>query len=249
MLFLLIKHLTIDQATLNHCSLYLVLIIGLLQVLVADRRWRCGGSLMAGDMVLTAAHCCQDMSLNQLEVTVGSFSRLQEDPHQEVFRVRRMVLHEQWDNKTYTNDICLLALAGEVDTSSPDIGLVSLPAPGQDYPPGSLCTVTGWGRTSAWGGSPSVLQKVEVPSLSDQQCRAAYGPSQIAGSMLCAGWPQGGSDSCQGDSGGPLMCTTTTSTATSGAPNNGTTSASSTTARTSSSQLSGFMLPLKHCFH
>merc|ERR1711983_602195 len=53
---------------------------------------------------------------------------------------------------------------------------------------------------------PRILQKVDVPVVSDDDCRDAYGSSQIADSMICAGLDAGGKDSCQGDSGGPFMC-------------------------------------------
>merc|ERR1712055_923580 len=50
------------------------------------------------------------------------------------------------------------------------------------------------------------VSKVVIPVVSDDDCRDAYGSSQIADSMICAGLDAGGKDSCQGDSGGPFMC-------------------------------------------
>merc|ERR1711890_21161 len=44
------------------------------------------------------------------------------------------------------------------------------------------------------------------PVVSDDHCRDSYGQNDIADSMICAGFDQGGKDSCQGDSGGPFMC-------------------------------------------
>ena len=58
------------------------------------------------------------------------------------------------------------------------------------------------------------MQIAKVPIQSDDDCRAAYpgGLSTVADdgtfdarSMLCAGYPQGGTDTCQGDSGGPMF--------------------------------------------
>merc|ERR1712037_618482 len=69
-----------------------------------------------------------------------------------------------------------------------------------------ICTVSGWGTTSEGGSLARVLQKVDVPVVSDEHCRDSYGQSDITESMICAGLDQGGKDSCQGDSGGPFMC-------------------------------------------
>merc|ERR1712212_1236349 len=57
-----------------------------------------------------------------------------------------------------------------------------------------------------FGSLAKVLTKVDVPVVSDDDCRGSYGQSEIADSMICAGLDAGGKDSCQGDSGGPFMC-------------------------------------------
>merc|ERR1712107_948555 len=56
------------------------------------------------------------------------------------------------------------------------------------------------------GSLARVLQKVDVPVVSDEHCSDSYGQEDITDSMICAGLDQGGKDSCQGDSGGPFMC-------------------------------------------
>merc|ERR1711956_24996 len=71
------------------------------------------------------------------------------------------------------------------------------------------CIVSGWGTTSESGSSPDLLMKVSVPIVTDDECRDAYGQSEIEDSMICAGLPEGGKDSCQGDSGGPFACSDT----------------------------------------
>ena len=62
------------------------------------------------------------------------------------------------------------------------------------------------GTTTEGGPCPDVLQKVAVPIVADDECRAAYGEGDILDSMICAGVEAGGVDSCQGDSGGPMVC-------------------------------------------
>ena len=54
----------------------------------------------------------------------------------------------------------------------------------------------------------SRLMQVELPLVSEGDCRAAYEDDSIAEidrRTLCAGLRKGGKDSCQGDSGGPLV--------------------------------------------
>merc|ERR1711962_419598 len=166
----------------------------------------CGGSLVTESMVITAAHCCEDMSPSDLGVVVGSYHLHQNDPDQASFSVTTVIQHELYNKRTKENDICLLELDGRVNLDSPNIGLVRLPEAGEEYEAGLLCTVTGWGATSQGGGSPRVLQKVRVPIVSNNECQFDYIMNEITESMMCAGFDEGGKDSCQGDSGGPLMC-------------------------------------------
>jgi secreted trypsin-like serine protease len=58
------------------------------------------------------------------------------------------------------------------------------------------------------------MQHARVPITTDAYCASAYpsglGEAQNDGyfdpsTMLCAGYPRGGTDTCQGDSGGPLL--------------------------------------------
>jgi len=166
----------------------------------------CGGSLVAPDMVVTAGHCCDGQSASRLGVRVGNHHLYEDDPDQMDIAVSKVILHEDYDSWTIENDICLLELEGQADFSSSVIGSISLPSSMEEYPAGTDCTVSGWGTTSEGGSLGKVLMKVTVPVVSDDDCRDAYGVSEIADSMICAGLDQGGKDSCQGDSGGPFMC-------------------------------------------
>ena len=72
---------------------------------------------------------------------------------------------------------------------------------------GEMAICTGWGTTTEGGSIPNHLQKVEVPILSDEECRqTGYDAADIFDSMVCIGnVDDGGQDACQGDSGGPYV--------------------------------------------
>merc|ERR1712176_1385745 len=151
----------------------------------------CGGSLVSADRVITAGHCCDGQSASRLGVRVGSQNLYEDDEDQADIAVSRVIPHEDYDDWTISNQY---------------IGTISMPASMAEYDAGTMCTVSGWGTTSEGGSLGRVLQKVDVPVVSDADCRDSYGSSSVYDSMICAGFPQGGKDSCQGDSGGPFMC-------------------------------------------
>ena len=65
-----------------------------------------------------------------------------------------------------------------------------------------MLTVSGWGAEE-WRGRPSdVLMEVDVPVITQSECKDNYSRKRIKHSMICAGWPNGKMDACQGDSGG-----------------------------------------------
>merc|ERR1711931_379779 len=138
----------------------------------------CGGSIVGSNKVITAGHCCDGMSAHKLGVEVGSHNLYEDDPDQESFAVSDVGLHEDYDSWNINNDICMLTLEGSISM----------------------------GSTTEGGSLARVLQKVDVPVVSDDHCRDSYGQNDITDSMICAGLDQGGKDSCQGDSGGPFMC-------------------------------------------
>jgi len=105
-------------------------------------------------------------------------------------------------------------------TQGHDISLLKLSAPATGVPvtkiagpsgralwnPGVLEKIVGWGVTQEDGDAPSVLQEASVPIIADADC-AAQESAFEADTMVCAGYPQGGTDTCQGDSGGPMFGT------------------------------------------
>merc|ERR550517_948299 len=56
-----------------------------------------------------------------------------------------------------------------------NVGTISIPYSMEEYDEGTICTVSGWGTTTEGGSLARVLQKVDVPVVSDDHCRDSYG--------------------------------------------------------------------------
>ena len=124
------------------------------------------------------------------------------------FDVVKVIYHPEYNAKaSYNNDLALLRLDRDVDRNA-SVDYVCFPQSVHQFPPGALCTITGWGTLESGGDDPEVLMQVKVPIVSKANCTAldSYDSSDITPQMLCAGYVEGGKDTCQGDSGGPLVC-------------------------------------------
>ncbi|XP_047473553.1 trypsin-1-like [Penaeus chinensis] len=167
----------------------------------------CGGTIIASDFVVTAAHCVEGADFTSpkgLLVVAGEQDLEQDDGDEQQFHIEFIIEHPFYDPITYENDVALLRLA-EPLVFNQLVAPLALPQPGQNFT-SEMCLVSGWGTTSEGGSSSNILQYTEIPVVSDRRCRATYTDDEIMDSMICAGYEEGGRDTCQGDSGGPLAC-------------------------------------------
>jgi len=155
----------------------------------------CGGTLVAPTKVVTAAHCVTQAlatggmttkSPSSLRVVAGRTDLRGRDGLQ--LRIASVWADPGFRDVGTGRDVAVLTL-----TRSVPYRTLPLVAAGDTagYQPGVVATVLGWGRVGETAGPSPTLKSVQVPVVSDQTC-ATEESDFDAGSMVCAGYPQGG---------------------------------------------------------
>ncbi|XP_044741973.1 trypsin-7-like [Chrysoperla carnea] len=165
-------------------------------------RHRCGGSVLSEIVILTAAHCTDGISASRLKVRAGTSVK---GSGGVLIQVKTVYVNEKYNDYNTDFDVSLLVLAQPLSFSG-QIQPVALPSVKEYLDEPELSVITGWGALHSGGSSPSQLQKVIVPIVSQDKCVKAYASYEVTERMICAGvLGEGGKDACQGDSGGPLV--------------------------------------------
>jgi len=179
------------------------------------KRHFCGGTLIRvgdadeSDIVVTAAHCDEQLWKDELDIVLSAHDLLKPFPGEIVALHDKFVSHEQYDEMTKDHDIAIIKLEKPVKFSK-TIQPACLPEVGEQLADGTRGLVAGWGNTVEGSSLGVQLQQLVIPVINTQQCVEFYKtgdkPKNINEKiMMCAGFPEGGKDSCQGDSGGPLV--------------------------------------------
>ncbi|EDW16001.1 chymotrypsin-1 [Drosophila mojavensis] len=163
----------------------------------------CGGSLIAPNRVLTAAHCVNGQNASRISVVAG-IRDLNDDSGQRA-QVQSYEMNENYE-ELVTSDIAILKIDPpfEIDdkrVSTIDVSSSDLVGADQEV------MLTGWGSVFHFGTGPfakypNILQKLSYKTLDNAKCKETM--TQLTDTEICA-LERFGKGACNGDSGGPLV--------------------------------------------
>lgn len=185
-------------------------------------KFRCGGTIINENYILTAAHCLQEPPVvvrvgeHNTDTSVDCETTLLNNkastvcaPPVQDIEVAEIIPHPRFSVTVKTNDIGLIRLAKRINTTVETVKPICLPITNESRSRNYIndkFIVTGWGLTERKQASPEKL-KVDLPILSVTNCTTTYKLLSVnidANEQFCVGG-QLKKDSCNGDSGGPLQ--------------------------------------------
>lgn len=172
-----------------------------LQVRYASILTRCAGAILTSRHILTAGHCTVWTNHQQATSITLVYGSSQFSQGYRVV-VRRFYRHEEFDFRTFKNDLAVLLLEQPLRLGL-NARTICLPRQPRDIV-GETVVVAGWGVTVENGTGSPVLRYTTQVVLTPSRCLSGLGGiAFFTPQQICA--YKKGSDACQGDSGAPLM--------------------------------------------
>ncbi|EEZ99180.1 phenoloxidase-activating factor 2 [Tribolium castaneum] len=171
-------------------------------------QYKCIGSLIHPQVVVTTTHCVRSSGEESLKIVSNSrgiFREIGDRPKNER-NIIKIIRHPDYYSGGLHNDIALLILEKQYDFAK-NLNSICLPTIANFT--GKRCIAVGWGNNPEH--EKTSLRKVDVPIVEFSQCqellrKTHLGPEfGLHSSFMCAGGEEG-KDTCKGDGGSPLMC-------------------------------------------
>ena len=163
----------------------------------------CGGSLISPNFVLTAAHCTENLTANQLMISVGDANFQMGGDGETFITVESITPHPMYNSTNDDIDFCLLKLSTPAQISS-IVGIVCLPPNTAETFVGQQMIASGWGHTKNNGTKSPDLLYTSLIVISNSDCKKTT-EGIISANMICAIGDNYSTDTCQEDSGGPMV--------------------------------------------
>ncbi|XP_043469296.1 chymotrypsin-1-like [Leptopilina heterotoma] len=161
----------------------------------------CGGAIISKWHILTAAHCLDNKTSNDLYVAVGTNHR---DFGGDIYPISDFAVSNEYDDddEYYLGDIAILLLEYPLEVKS-DSSWKIIKLASESYPVGTEVVVAGWGDTyfNSTEGSEDLLH-IHTHLADVSECENG---AKIREEYHLCTLSTNGMDACQGDSGGPLV--------------------------------------------
>ncbi|XP_020813822.1 serine protease snake [Drosophila serrata] len=171
--------------------------------------YKCGGSLISENFVLTAAHCTSIYDLAPKWVRIGDLNLVAEERNVEpqLMRIQEIITHPDYNKDFYYYDIALLKLESKVELT-----VYVRPIRLWIYSelPTTIAFAMGYGATSFTKPMTNRLTNLNLTIVPNAECNQelpalAETPNGVLDSQICGQDYNLNRDTCQGDSGGPLQ--------------------------------------------
>ena len=116
---------------------------------VLTEQMYCGGSIYSEGVVITAAHCCDGILVNDelwelsTEIIAGELSVLETSGYEQSSSIKNYTIHPEYNKTTVQNDVCILYLETPFDLTGKMAKSIELAK--EDPQVGTTCDISGWG--------------------------------------------------------------------------------------------------------
>ncbi|CAB4053976.1 unnamed protein product [Lepeophtheirus salmonis] len=128
----------------------------------------CGASIINKDTAITAAHCCSDLSPEDVMVVAGEHDLSEKSGDEQTVGVQKIIMYELYGTKRNSYDICLLKLESPLKLND-KVKTITLPEKDEEFTGEAI--VSGWGVRSFGSSTSPVLRATNITLISFDECK------------------------------------------------------------------------------